>query len=263
MNKYIYILDYYNSNPLSSSYSRIIRFVLLNRNSLSEMTIKDIADKCFVSNATITRFSHYFGFENFASMKDHFSTNTISAKMQFRLDQNKMELLMDKPVSFLDLYVNKINESILDFKNTFDCETNDRLLEKINDTNDVYIFGALSQYFIFRDMQNSLMRSKKLVNIAHNYDDFERLLASANKDSLIIVVSSFGGFFAENDELMKKIFKKECCTYLITQNTETIIQKAFTEVIKLTSKNHVEIGSYPVIAWSEYLTRRYYSLYGQ
>lgn len=263
MNKYMRILDYYNSNPLDSTYSRIIRFVLLNRNKLSEMTIKDVADTCFVSNATISRFSQYFGFEDFSNMKEHLSLNFSSANQQFRLSKGKIDLLEECPLNFFEVYINQIIKALIDLNDNFDIEINDQLLEIINQKDKVFVFGALDQYFIFRDIQNSFMRSNKLINIAYNYNDYGHLLDDVDEDSLIIVVSSFGGFFAENDDFMRKIFKKGCCTYLITQNTETIVQQAFTKVIKLTSKNHIEIGSYPIIAWSEYITRRYYTLYGK
>ena len=50
----------------------IAKYLLQNFNRLQELNIYDIASECFVSRATIRRFSKKMGFDNFKDLKGQF-----------------------------------------------------------------------------------------------------------------------------------------------------------------------------------------------
>lgn len=260
MNKYLQIIDYYNSNPENSSFCQIIKFVLVNRHKLQSLSINEIAENCYVSNATISRFVSYFGFDNLHQMKEHLS-QTRSEKQIFRLPSSMIEDISSDPQKFANEYASLISESVKDVADNLNIEGIDKLIEEISQTEKVYIIGALSQYYIFREFQNNLLSLNKFVKVALNDVDYYRLVKDMDKDnSLVIIISSFGGILSEKSDVISDIISVGCKTYFITQNTETIIQKSFDSTIKIVNRSYPEIGSYPMVFWVEYLARRYFAL---
>ena len=66
LNRLLIIL---NDGKESSTYYHIANILLCNYDSIQKMTISEVADLCFVSKSTISKFTRYIGFDDFLELK--------------------------------------------------------------------------------------------------------------------------------------------------------------------------------------------------
>lgn len=261
-NQYIDMIKYINSHDTDDSYSRIILYILHNKERIETISITDLSEICFISNATISRFSKHFGYASFSDLKKAFSySNKIEPEYVFRLANMSIKTLKDSPLEFLTNYKNNIIASLDDLIENLDLDQLDFLLNCIHESNSVFLFGAESSLFLLREIQCGLLLSDKVVYSGETIEDFARLAEKLTKDSVVLIISSFGNFLSENPSLINTIKNSHCKIFFITQHTETMISASFEQSILLTKQNHIKAGSYPLFLYSEFLVRRYYALF--
>ena len=66
LNRLLIIL---NNGKESSTYYHIAYILLCNYDSIADMTISEVAELCFVSKSTISKFTRHIGFEDFLQLK--------------------------------------------------------------------------------------------------------------------------------------------------------------------------------------------------
>lgn len=69
MSNILDFLTYLNIHGKETSYSKIIIYLLTHSEEVQSLTISEIADKCYVSPATLTRFSRHFDFSSFNELR--------------------------------------------------------------------------------------------------------------------------------------------------------------------------------------------------
>ncbi|WP_429976261.1 MurR/RpiR family transcriptional regulator [Enterococcus sp. DIV0086] len=263
MNNYAFMLNYLNTHASDDSYSKIILFLIKNRKTATHISIQEVADACFVSNATISRFSKYFGFDNFSSLKKYiYDHSDIVPRLTFRIQNKSFSRLEKQPKKFLEEYKTIIEKSLDDVIDCLDMTTTDNFLEDIHSFENVYIFSSDNSFNLTQELQRGLFVSGKLVVSGQSEDDMERIVKELDAESLVIIISSFGNFLSEYPKIVNRIIKSKCNSCFLTQHTENMISSSFSRVISVTSHNHVEAGSYPLAFYCEFLVRRYFSLFG-
>lgn len=262
MDHYIEMINYLNTHDINDSYCRITLYLLNHEESIKGQTIDDLASKCYVSNATISRFSRFFGFDSFADLKKSISSpQQINPEYTFRISHKSGKELLENPGEFFTNYKNFIFKSLDDVADNFDIEETDNLLSTIHESQPVYLFGATSSLHLLREIQHGLFVSGKLVYTGETTDDLVRLTENLNAQSTVVIISSFGNFLSENPAIINAIKKSQCKTIFITQHTENMMSSSFDHIIQVTSRNHIEAGSYPLHFYCDYLVRRYNALY--
>lgn len=83
LNRLLIIL---NDGKESSTYYHIANILLCNYDSIQNMTIKEVADLCFVSKSTISKFTRHIGVDDFIELKA--SAFYISNKESNNLNYN-------------------------------------------------------------------------------------------------------------------------------------------------------------------------------
>lgn len=263
MNNYANMLHYLNTHPPDDSYSRIILFLTNNRKQAKSISIQEIAEACFVSNATISRFSRFFGFDNFVSLKHYIhSNNEFSPNFTFRITNDSLKLLEVKPDIFLQNYKNSIITSLNDVIDCLNMDEIDSLLKDIYNSDNIYLFGSESLFNLTQELQRGFFISDKISVTGQTIEDMERVSKVIDKNSLVIILSSFGNFLTEHNDIVNRIIKSKSNSFFITQHTENMASTSFNKVLSVTSRNHVEAGSYPLAFFCEFIVRRYFTIYG-
>lgn len=65
MNNFEKMIEYYNKKNEKNTNYEIIDYILSNLPRIDTLSTKEIAEKTFVSKATITRFIRTFGYDSF------------------------------------------------------------------------------------------------------------------------------------------------------------------------------------------------------
>ncbi|WP_242596494.1 MurR/RpiR family transcriptional regulator [Enterococcus plantarum] len=98
-------LHYLNTTKRDATYSRIIIYLFSHLNEIRSLTITEIAERCFVSPATLTRFCRHFGVSSFASLWESLvSLGTMKKHSGLRMKEQELTDLKNDPKGYLTSY---------------------------------------------------------------------------------------------------------------------------------------------------------------
>ncbi|MGC6767291.1 MurR/RpiR family transcriptional regulator [Enterococcus sp. LJL128] len=256
-------LTYLNTHERETSYSKIILYLLTHTEEVPKLTISEIAQQCYVSPATLTRFSRHFQFDSFASLRKALTALiSLSPYNALRMNTVQFQLLKEEPESYLKNYSEEITTAVQDVLQTIDIRVIDELLQEIHNASTVVLIGYSATLELAKDIQTSLLSSKKVVFLGETEDLQQKLITSLDKQSVIIVISSYGTLLTKSPELVQMISQSPAKSVFITQNTKNMLTNQFSQTIHVTTENYVQIGTYPLTFFFDYFTRRYAALYG-
>ncbi|MEI5993531.1 MurR/RpiR family transcriptional regulator [Candidatus Enterococcus mansonii] len=255
-------LHYLNTNKRDATYSRIIIYLFTHLNEIRSLTITEIAERCFVSPATLTRFCRHFGLSSFTSLRDSLvSLGSMKNHRGLRMKEQELIDLKNDPKQYLDSYGAEIITAIHDVLQTIDIAQVDQLLADIHQAEDVLIIGYSSNLELAKDLQTSFLLSHKLIFVGETEETQHAFVEQLTAKSIVIVISSYGSLLNRSAELMRKISDSPAKSVLLTQHTQNTLTNQFDLSINVTTTNYVRIGNYPLTFFMDYFVRRYASLY--
>jgi DNA-binding MurR/RpiR family transcriptional regulator len=253
---------YLNTNKRDTTYSRIIIYLFTHLNEVRILTITEIAERCFVSPATLTRFCRHFGIQSFNELREALvSFGTLKRHNGLRMKEQELTDLKADPQSYLAAYGAEITTAVNDVLQTIDFEQVDQLLATIHQAQDVVIIGYSSTLDLARELQTAFILSKKMTFVAETEELQLSLVEELHEEAVVLVISSYGSLLNKSSQLIRKITDSPATSILLTQHTQNTITNLFDLSINVTQTNYVRIGNYPLTFFLDYLARRYASLY--
>lgn len=253
--------EYINTHPLDDTYSRIILHIFQN-NTKPITSITELANDCYVSPSTITRFARKFSCSSFDELKKKCNEEIkIPASFVFRLTKEDTKNLRKDSKKFLNTYGNLIINSINDTMDTIDVHEIDQLLHNIHNHERVFLFGYNSTINSLKCMQAAFQKAHKFLFMSYDNDLQLELANQLKKDDLCIIVTSFGTFFTKSPVLADRLINTSAKTILITQNTSNLHSISLDNVITIAKNPDARAGSYNMDFFLDYLARRYYFLF--
>lgn len=257
MEPIVKIYTYLNTENSHATYYKIAEFVIQNNTDIATISISQISEKTFVSKATITRFVHYFGFENYRSFRDYFKKiNAYSRMTYFKLDTLGMTQIKDHPSDFLKEQANCVIHAIQDTAQTMDIHEIDKLILSFREAKKVAFLGYSDSNIIAKDIQLSCIGIKKTVDIAESRTKLHDIIERYDDKDLIIILSNYGNFFKHYNEYYQVMLSKNIPIILITQNYASMDSFRLKQTIYLTSERRLNVGNYPLRLFAEYFVRR-------
>ena len=255
-------LHYLNTNKRDATYSRIIIYLLNHLNEVRTLTITEIAESCFVSPATLSRFCRHFGISSFASLRESLvSLGTMKGHSGLRMKEHELTDLKHDPKSYLASYGTEIITAVNDVLETIDIEQVDHILADIHQAQEVILIGYSATLELAKDLQTSFLLSQKLIFVGETEETQQAFVDELSEQSIVIVISSYGSLLNRSSELMRKISNSPAKSILLTQHTQNTLTNQFDLSINVTTTNYVRIGNYPLTFFLDYFVRRYTSLY--
>ncbi|MGG5341919.1 MurR/RpiR family transcriptional regulator [Enterococcus sp. AZ192] len=255
-------LLFLNTNKRDTTYARIIIYLLNHSKEIQTLTITEIAERCFVSPATLTRFCRHFGIANFAVLRDSLASLSMMKKHNgLRMKEQELIDLKNDPKEYLISYGKEINTAINDVLQTIDIEEVDHILDDIQQAEEVVLIGYSSTLELAKELQTSFLLSQKLVFVGETEETQQSLVADLKETSVVIVISSYGSLLNKSSDLMRRISDSPAKSILLTQHTQNTLTYLFDLSVNVTTTNYVRIGNYPLMFYLDYLVRRYASLY--
>lgn len=260
MNGLIKMVHYLNNNDLEETYSKIIIYIINNRERISSMNISDFSNVCYVSTATISRFSKFFGYPSFQAMKIDLQKSP-TFEYTLRLSRSEYHRLNDAPDNLFLSLGNQIIEGVNDTLQTVDLAEIDRLLEEIMKYDKVYLFGYDSTLDILKKFQSTFLNNDKLLVMAFPSNLQLELSKKLDNNSLCIVVSSYGTFFTKLPDTIWNISNSNAKKIFITQGTANIFTSIFDQIISISTKPNPITGNFCMDFFFEYLGKRSLELF--
>ncbi|VYU57327.1 DNA-binding transcriptional regulator HexR [Clostridium tertium] len=253
-----------NDESEDVTYTTIARGILENiQKGMEDITILQLADMCYTSPSTISRFVKKLGYSNFNEFKmkcverKNLGTEILSDNVKnIYFDSKK-----DKEV-LIDL-VDSISVSLKEFVENLDLKEVDNLVSMIHDYKDVYFFGFhLSGYFM-QHLQYHLFNLGKYVNFAAWEASQEKLANQTDENSLAIIFSVDGNYLRQKSQIFYSLKERESKIVLVTQNPALKMAAQCDYVIYLGSYKNATEGRYKLQLFTEILINRYYKKYSE
>lgn len=257
-------INYLNANGRDTTYSKIIVYLLTHGEEVQKLTISEIAERCYVSPATMTRFSKHFNLTSFQQLREFLSQLTaMRGSSALRMKEKELSFIKQEPLAYLASYGKEISDSIQDVIQSIDNKQVDQILQAIFEADQVVLIGYSATLELARDLQMSFLSNNKLCFVGETPARQKELLTPLTKKSVIITISSYGTLLNKSSSLIREISQSPAHSYLFTQHTKNTLTNLFDLSVNVTTESYVRIGTYPLTFFFDYFVRRYASLYNE
>lgn len=254
-------LTYVNSTSAGTTYSSIAYYICNHFSKVCKMNLEELADACYVSQATISRFCRSLGFESFTNFKAECQRSLKDGERRVNGVLSDIRSGDDEFKKSLRYYGEVILKEMKDLMDHLDLEQMDALLDQIYQTEDVAFFGIHRCASIIQELQFSFALRDKFVKAYTGSALQLECAKSLGKDSLaVVVVSADDGFWFEAHDVMDALAVSPCSKILLTTTSDIQRKEVFDDVILIGSGDR-RTSLYTMTYYSEAIISRYFSKY--
>ena len=195
---------------------RIARYLVDRIDPLEDVSVEGLAEECFVSKATVSRFCRDIGLEDFTELRD-----------LLRQTEKTFTLYgtgLSPKEQGLDFY-SRVNESLNLVANTLDYDALGRLAEEIIRAERVAAFGLLKAETAAISLQSDLVMLGKYAVTKVAFREQMDFLAAAQRSDVVVIFSYTGIYFDYG--LPREVLREGPKVWLVTGNPD--IRQAFAE----------------------------------
>lgn len=236
-------------------------FMANNFYRISNMRISELAQECYVSPATISRFCRTLGYENFAHLKQECFRFHSNDKKFNNLINVPLELMKQHPKQATINYIEQVKDNIEQLPKYLDWKEIDESLRLIHDHQLIAFFGTQFSQSAALHFQTDLLMLEKFT-VA--YMDSARQLECArtlDEDSVAVIITVNGFFTNSSHKILQYIKKSKCKVILITSNPDLDIQMPLAHRILLGNGENTKTGKHALLTLVGLMSLRYYCLY--
>ena len=166
---------------LNTSERNVFEYVIHNAQQVSTMSIRELAEQCFVSTTTILRFTRKLGFDGYRAFID-------SLKLAQHASAQTVIPSVLRQKSFSEEYLKDIIESI----RVTSASTIERFCQNVMTAHRVYCFGLNLDHEVARYMYQMLLRLNIPATLPHDEMEKRQAIAHMQDDDVLIVFSLSG-----------------------------------------------------------------------
>ncbi|MFR1599458.1 MAG: MurR/RpiR family transcriptional regulator [Coprobacillus cateniformis] len=223
---------------------------------LKDLNIYEIADLCFVSTSTLSRFCRLLGYKNFNNFKDALE-NSYGFEIDYDSNYLQVKDNIDQGISYMkEIYMN----SIQDMNEHFQKDTLLALAKQIHEHESIHIFGNIGYQFLAMYLQERLGLFKKIIHIYADVLQQSKEASRLSNQDLAIIVSPRGSSTIQSS-ILPILYKKEIYSVLITQNEHTVYKDRYQLFIQIGGSFDNNLGMISFMYFIDQLVMIYYSLY--
>ena len=256
-NLMIILLSTINSEPKDSNNYKIAKFIIENIHSLENFTLTQLAQKCYVSNSSISRFCRDIGLDDFNALKNQiarFPSESQHAKGKFQFQEfDSSSLCRSYILSVIDNLKCIYSRSMESDINT--------LVKDIAQYEKVAAFGYMQSENVALNLQYDLQTNGKILFTCIKFIDQVEYIQNADENTLIIIFSESGTYFDRVFQRSKpfKNLKTKPKICMITSNFSYTLP--YIDIyIHYHSRNDYASHPYPLMVISDLICVQYAQL---
>ena len=239
------LLNFINTTSKKDINYTIALYLLQNLNDVASLSIYDIADACFVSPASVSRFAKALGYRSFSMLKEDALQQSIIVSNVAKLPQFDQGL---------DKYIENLEVS-LDFFRHIDQTKIDQLVDWLIRYDKVCLLGIQFSGSIAMQMQGYLNLLHKWVEAPLTISLQHECLEEFDQESLVILFTSRGNYYSAYLENLIQVKNKGAKVVMITQNPKT---NSLADLVILTgSMENIEYAEYTMYLMMSYIVNCY------
>ncbi len=232
----IYLLSTIASQKDDSTNCQIASYILENLESVKRMTIVELAQGCYVSNSSISRFCKDIGLHDFVELKDLLRSSELSYRLLSQKETTKERS---------EEFVSMIQDGIKTMVESLDYAVFDRLAEDLMKYPRIAAFGLLKAESAAMNFQHDMLMLGKIVTTKVSFSQQKEFMKKADENDCIVIFS-YGGYYFTNYDRLSFSKGQKPKIYMITTNENNQVNGYVDEIIQFNA-------STPYLAANPYL----------
>lgn len=216
------LLTYINASYNQDMYYTICYQILNNIEKIPDISINELAELCYTSPATISRFCKALKCDNFSVFKKEVQFCLKEASHEIKLRPEELVAMHKDPSKCVDMVYDLTINSLIESKKHVNIHEIDRLCDIIHDAKKLHFFGFQFNKILASDIQFKLVKLGKFSYAFSDRGDDSQRIELLDKDSVAIVLS-VRARLNPIGELIKSIKKRGAKVILITLNPNSEI----------------------------------------
>lgn len=252
------LLKYLNNSEPSKVNYTIAEGLLKNFEKVSTTSIHSMAQLCFVSSSSLSRFVKKIGFHSYIEFKEK-CQDEINIEVDYSSKIKKAT--SNELSSIFRYYTTNIIENV---EYNFDLLKYEELLEicqLIHDAPDVAFFGLEFANVIGLHLQIKLAECNRFVQLKRNGSKDIELAQNLSENSVAIIASLEGGYFYRHEEVIKELKKKNIKIISITMQHNSKLFRDVDYFMFCNKHNSETEGRISLLHMIEILIMTYYINY--
>lgn len=253
------LLSYIDTSMQRDNNYQIAVKMLENYDALKDMSIAQIADMCYVSKASVSRFCRFLGYESFKEMHDALGVDyPISYDYSQRFFCN---LTANPHATFLE-YAREAQQNIAATISEKNLAELPKIAYAIHNCRRVAFFSHHFLWDTGRYLQNKLFSMEKVMDL---YLDQASQLACAQSlqpEDLAIICSVGGSYPIRYVDVCNSIRDSKCSVLAITQNASNPYWNQAAFIMQCGESNANDTGKYGALAAIDLVVQQYLLQYG-
>lgn len=213
------LLTYLNSSKEEDMYYSVALTVVQNLDFIPNCSISELAELCYTSNATISRFCRKFGYNSFQHFKREMALALNQTRNEVHFSELEQFIIKKSPQYLIDRVYGMVLDTVLLGKNSITMSQVDELCRLIHDASRVHFFGYQFNKIVASDLQLKFIKLGKFVYAFNDKGDDTQKIDLLQEDSLAIFLSVSGKF--NYQFIIEDIRARKAKVALITMNRNT------------------------------------------
>lgn len=245
-----------NAEQETETNKLLARYLLENIRDIDNMSVYDLADGCFTSNSTVSRFVKSLDVSNFIELKERLAQYKDYG---LELSTESLEDLHfdgknDKDI--LSAYIDNVSNS-LSVMRELDMNDIHKLNKAIHNTKNVCIFGTQLTGLFAKHYQLLMMSMGKVIKCCEDSVSHIEAVSTLGEDDVAIILSADGNYINGNKNVLFALKKRGVKMVLITHNPTCKFLNQFDQVIYMGEYTNSKGGHYKLQLMIEIMVNLY------
>lgn len=189
-------------NDFTATEEKIANFILNNKEKVTQLSVKELAQAADSSPASVVRFCKKINYEGYQDLKISLIKDLQESENREKIKVYDDIAVDDKIEEIMEKIAHDNNNVIKNTINLLSVSEIEKAVKELENADNIYIFGIGASGLVAKDLQYKLMRIKKTVIY---YEDTHAQLASAAniESSDLAIAISYSGKTVEVYEALK------------------------------------------------------------
>lgn len=183
------LMSYVNVSSTRDMYYMIAHTILTHLDKIPDIHINDLADLCYTSPATISRFCKDLNCKSFANFKNEMAIALEIAKNEVHMDDQDISEITKNPQYLVDKMYSETIESLKMVQQCINIHEVDHICQMIYDAKKVHMIGYQFNKIISNDFQMKMLKLRKFIYAFVERGDEIQRIDMIDKDSLVIIIT--------------------------------------------------------------------------
>ena len=248
------LLNFVDTAQVHDSNFDIALTMVKNYNTIKKMTLREMAALCYVSQASISRFCRFMGYESF---KEFHAALEQDFKISDDYTRQFHSLLKSNSSKALTMY----REQLIDNINLTMTEENlrvlPRVLEILRDSKRVAFFSHHFLWDIGHFFQGRMIMLDRYVELFQPYEEQLNCAKSLDDGCAAFICTMGGSYFTLYKPIIDAIHDSGAKVVVLTQNIGSPFINRADYVLRCGISNQNDIGKYSALMIIDYIVMCY------